>query len=41
MWDFGHCDVKKCTGKKCVRFNLVKEMGKKDHFGGIVLRFKI
>jgi ribosome biogenesis protein Tsr3 len=41
MWDFCQCDAKKCTGRKCIRFNLVHELRNSDHFGGIVLRFEV
>ena len=37
MWDFGHCDPKKCSGKKLERLNLLtlQKIGKS--FGGVVL----
>ncbi|KAK2962250.1 putative 18S rRNA aminocarboxypropyltransferase [Blattamonas nauphoetae] len=37
MWDFCQCDAKKCTGRKCARFKLLRELRANDHFGGIVL----
>ncbi|EXX59330.1 uncharacterized protein OCT59_020574 [Rhizophagus irregularis] len=37
MWDFEHCDPKKCSGKKLVRFGIVKELKVSTRFRGIVL----
>ncbi|CAG8740701.1 10361_t:CDS:2, partial [Funneliformis caledonium] len=37
MWDFGHCDPKKCSGKKLVRLNIVKELKISTRFRGVVL----
>ncbi|KAL5982067.1 hypothetical protein ACLOJK_016136 [Asimina triloba] len=39
MWDFGQCDVKRCTGRKLSRFGLLKELRVSNGFGGIVLRY--
>ncbi|XP_068638719.1 uncharacterized protein [Aristolochia californica] len=37
MWDFGQCDVKRCTGRKLSRFGLLKELRVNSGFGGVVL----
>ncbi|XP_072977702.1 uncharacterized protein [Typha angustifolia] len=37
MWDFGQCDVKRCTGRKLSRFGLLKELRVTNAFGGVVL----
>eukprot|EP00252_Welwitschia_mirabilis_P016681 TRINITY_DN3692_c0_g1_i4.p1 TRINITY_DN3692_c0_g1~~TRINITY_DN3692_c0_g1_i4.p1 ORF type:complete len:240 (+),score=54.80 TRINITY_DN3692_c0_g1_i4:363-1082(+) len=37
LQDFGHCDIKKCTGRKLSRFGLLKELRLNQHFGGVVL----
>lgn len=37
MWDFGQCDVKRCTGRKLSRFGYLKELRVGNGFGGIVL----
>eukprot|EP01128_Nolandella_sp_AFSM9_P010125 TRINITY_DN6951_c0_g1_i1.p1 TRINITY_DN6951_c0_g1~~TRINITY_DN6951_c0_g1_i1.p1 ORF type:complete len:256 (-),score=49.49 TRINITY_DN6951_c0_g1_i1:76-762(-) len=37
MWDFGQCDVKKCSGRKLVRLGYCKLLDFRGRFPGIVL----
>ncbi|WFD20391.1 ribosome biogenesis protein tsr3 [Malassezia caprae] len=37
MWDFQHCDPRRCSGKKLSRHGLIKEMRVSQRFRGIVL----
>ncbi|TFK46769.1 DUF367-domain-containing protein, partial [Heliocybe sulcata] len=37
MWDFDHCDPKRCSGKKLARMGLIKDLKVGQRFRGVVV----
>ena len=37
MWDFGHCDVKRCTGQRLAKMGYLQNMRVGETFRGLVL----
>lgn len=37
MWEFGHCDIKKCSGRKLAIFNRIRVLKMTQKFQGIIL----
>ena len=36
-WDLGHCDAKRCSGKKLMRSGLLRELAVGQKFAGVVI----
>ena len=37
MWDFGHCDPKRCSGRKLAKMGHLRVLKPYQKFGGIIL----
>ena len=36
-WDLGHCDPKRCSGKRLMHFGLMRELSISQKFSGVVI----
>jgi pre-rRNA-processing protein TSR3 len=36
-WDFGHCDAKRCSGKRLMRLGMIRELHVGQKFAGVVV----
>ena len=36
-WDLGHCDAKRCSGKRLMRLGLMRELHVGQKFAGVVV----
>jgi len=36
-WDLEHCDPKRCSGKRLMRFNMMRELSVGQKFAGVVI----
>jgi len=36
-WDFGHCDSKRCSGKRLMHFGMMRELPVGQKFAGVVI----
>ena len=41
MWDFDHCDPKKCSGKKLARLRMIQVLRVGQRFRGIIMRWVV
>ena len=36
-WDLGHCDPKRCSGKRLMHFGLMRELSVGQKFSGVII----
>jgi len=36
-WDLGHCDAKRCSGKRLMRLGMMRELNVGQKFTGVVI----
>lgn len=36
-WDLGHCDMKRCSGKRLMRLGMMRELHVGQKFAGVVI----
>lgn len=36
-WDFGHCDAKRCSGKRLMHFGMMRELPIGQKYPGVVI----
>lgn len=39
-WDLGHCDPKRCSGKRLMKLGLMRELNIGQRFPGVIVRYK-
>lgn len=40
-WDMGHCDPKRCSGKRLMNFGLMRELAIGQRFPGVVISYVV
>lgn len=38
-WDFGHCDPKRCSGKRLMQFGLMRELSIGHKHSGVIISY--
>jgi Possible Fer4-like domain in RNase L inhibitor, RLI len=40
-WDFGHCDPKRCSGKRLINFGLMRELSIGHKHPGVIISYEL